>query len=135
MRLVVSKPIRVYKRYALFGRGRIVIRESYPNFFPVLSTLLFSPDAPPQSMLCSSFLIMSINEASLPCVGSTNPAVLYRRISYCCDLRICRLHWALKLKSIKCLPTLLDGSLTQHDYMKGIEIFAFFAFYQVFQLR
>jgi hypothetical protein len=53
-------------RYALFDRD-LLIGESYPDFFPVLSTLaLFGPEAQHaiHLNLYISFLIISINEAS-----------------------------------------------------------------------
>jgi hypothetical protein len=82
-------------KYALFDRGRIVICRSgnlVPTSSQSVDTVIQSRNStchPPLSTFYSSFLIMSINKA---CVGSTNPAVLYRRISYYRDLRIGRLH-------------------------------------------
>jgi hypothetical protein len=100
MKLVVSKHIRVYKRYALFDRGRIVIcRSGNLISTPSQSCRHWPYLVPKLDMSSTPIDVLKLipdhidKEAPPPSIGSTKPAILYRRISYYCDLRIGRLHW------------------------------------------
>ena len=79
-----------------------------------------------RSMFYSSFLIISINEASPPRVGSQNLLFFVAECPFIATFELVDYTRVLKFKSIKRFPscTYLAGrvrSLTSYDYVKGHE--------------
>ena len=122
-------------RYALFDRGRIVIcRSGNLILTPSQSCRHWPYLVPKLDMSSIPIDVLQLipdhidKEAPPPCIGSTKPAILYRRISYYCDLRIGRLHEDSEAQVYQTLSQsiYLAGRVRSLRNGRNLAVFAFF---------